>query len=148
MTIRVYYDPTQGLVQKDVAAGQEGVALAGAAGTTGIAPYALNKTSHSINATLSAAAAGVHMLSGTAAITVALPNATGSVGALFTFVADSAHAHIVTASQDTPGTTPIANGANHGSSYTLENLVGTSVALQSDGINWVVLGTSNTGSLA
>lgn len=95
-------------------------------------------------------APGVFTLSGSgAALTMVLPLASAVPGGLFVFRTLSAHAHVLTSSQETGGSTvfaglPGATPANNGAACTLPAVVGSSVALISDGRNFLVTAASGS----
>jgi hypothetical protein len=112
----------------------------------GFSPFPLRGlTTESSNGTLLAGLnAGVTVLSGSAAITSIMPLAAEALGGLYAVRAGSADAHILTASQETNGTLPFTDGTNNGSRLTLPAIEGSSVSLQCDGVNFIVLGTSGS----
>ncbi len=74
-----------------------------------------------------------------------MPTAAAAVGQIMTFRTLSAHAHILTGSQETAGTTAFRNTAGTvGSRLTLGASVGDGVVLHSDGRNiWVIGGSGS-----
>jgi hypothetical protein len=88
---------------------------------------------------------GVYTISGSAAVTLTMPVAADVPGGIFVFRAESVHAHAVTGSLETPGTTVFTNGTVNGSKVALSAVLGNSVSLISDGKNFCVL--ANSGSL-
>lgn len=88
--------------------------------------------------------AGVFTMSGTAALTGTLPAAASSVGMMLTFRAASAHAHKLTSSAETAGTKVICNSTANGSALALPAVVGSSVSLLCDGVNWQIIGVSGS----
>ena len=97
---------------------------------------------------------GVYTLSGSsAALTMVLPLAADVAGGLFVFRSLSAHAHVLTSSQETGGSSvfagmPGATPANRGAAVTLPSVVGSSVALISDGLNFLVTATSGSAVIS
>ena len=91
---------------------------------------------------------GVYSISASTAgaLEMTLPLAASFPGGLFVFRAASADAHFVTASAETMGTDALTNGVSKGSKLALAAVIGSSVTLLSDGVNYCVLG--NSGSLA
>jgi len=88
---------------------------------------------------------GVYTVSGSLAVTLTMPKAETVPGGVFVFRAVSAHAHAVTGSLETEGTTVFTDGTDEGSKLALAAAVGNSVSLISDGKNFCVL--ANSGSL-
>jgi len=88
---------------------------------------------------------GVYTVSGSLAVTLTMPKAETVPGGVFVFRAVSAHAHAVTGSLETEGTTVFTDGTDTGSKLALAAAVGNSVSLISDGKNFCVL--ANSGSL-
>jgi hypothetical protein len=98
-------------------------------------------------ATLSAP--GVYTLSGSTALTWVLPLAANVPGGVFVFRSASAHAHALTGSQESNGTKVFAGhvGAtpeNQGSKLALAAVQGSSVALVSDGLSFLVMAASGS----
>ena len=87
---------------------------------------------------------GIYTISGTAAANVTLPQASVHPGGVFVFRSLSPYAHFITGSETAPKRV-FNDGVNAGSRLTLENVVGASVALQSDGVNYIVM--AGSGSL-
>lgn len=138
-----------GIRVKEVDDGDEGVILEGAKNNSGMSPYKLGGAAITANKTLVASDAGVHTVSGSVALEVVMPLAAGSAGVWMTIRSLSAHQHVLTASQESNGTLAIndpnlVSGSN-GSQLALEAIVGSSVALMCDGVNWLVM--SNSGSV-
>ena len=88
---------------------------------------------------------GVYTVSGSLAVTLTMPKAETVPGGVFVFRAASVHAHAVTGSLETAGTTVFTDGTDAGSKLALAAAVGNSVSLISDGKNFCVL--ANSGSL-
>lgn len=96
---------------------------------------------------------GVYTVSSTGALTMTMPLASDVPGGLFIFRSASAHAHVLTGSQEAGGTLvfagmPGATPANQGSALTLPAVVGSSVALISDGKNFLVTAASGSCTIS
>ena len=96
--------------------------------------------------------AGAYTISGSAAITVTLPAVSKVCGSELILRSLSAHAHLLTGSADDAGALVFSvTGSQsdladaNGSQMALPALVGSSVVLKSDGVNWLVL--AHSGSL-
>lgn len=95
---------------------------------------------------------GVYTIAGGSAAEVKMPTASESLGGVFVFRSTSAQAHFLTGSAEAAGTKvfvlgdPAAGNAKNGSKLTLQGVVGASVALISDGVNFIVL--PGSGSVA
>jgi hypothetical protein len=98
--------------------------------------------------TLTPTQAGVITLDGGAASLLVMPLATDCAGAMFTVRSVSAFAHILTGSQETNGFLVFTDGTSQGSRATLRPVAGSSVALLSNGKNFLVLGNSGSVTLA
>ena len=101
--------------------------------------------------------AGFYPLSGGAAFTVTLPKASAMGGGALTFRNVSAHAFILTGSQESNGhqvisgpvyTAAGASSVDQGSKLTFPAVANTSVHMVSDGFNWLVLNCSGTMTYA
>lgn len=116
----------------------------------GFGPFPLRGlTSITSDSTLQAGLnAGVNVISGSAVVTAIMPTAADALGGLYTFRCGSAHAHVLTASQETAGSEPFTDGTSNGASLTLPAIEGSSVVLQSDGVNFIVLGVSGSLTIA
>lgn len=88
---------------------------------------------------------GLYTVSGNTAVTTTMPLASSVPGATFIFRNISAQAHALTGSAEAQGTLVFTDGTSHGSKLALSAVVGNSVVLMSDGVNFCVLG--NSGSL-
>jgi len=98
-------------------------------------------------------APGVYTLSGSTALTWVMPLASSVAGGTFVFRSASAHAHVLTGSQETSGKRVFAGmvGAtpeNEGSALALEGVQGSSVALISDGNKFLVMAASGSCTLS
>ena len=96
---------------------------------------------------------GVYTLSSSGALTMTMPLASSVPGGTFIFRCASAHAHALTGSQETQGTLvfagmPGATPANQGSKLTLPATVGSSVALVSDGLSFLVMAASGSCTIS
>ena len=97
---------------------------------------------------------GVYTLSASAGVlTMVMPMASAVAGGVFVFRSTSPSAHILTGSQETNGTkvfagTPGATPDNLGSKLTLPAVVGSSVALISDGASFLLMASSGSCSLS
>ena len=92
---------------------------------------------------------GVYTVSGASAVTTVMPLASSVPGSTFVFRSVSAHAHVFTGSQETGGTLVFAGhvGAapdTQGSQLSLPTTVGSSVALISDGLKFLVMAASGS----
>jgi hypothetical protein len=132
---KVTYTASKGLIQE---AGS-GVSLANL-------PFSPVQSQNTVSASISQP--GVYTMSGTAFVTTFLPAVASVPGGHFTFRSLSAgHAHAISASSEDAGNSVIrlSNAAFRGSNLALNTLVGSSVSLVSDGVQYVVY--ANTGSL-
>jgi hypothetical protein len=151
MTVSTTIDTVLGVVSTDVA-GAGSVTLAGV--KTQITPLTTAST-------LSLQQAGVVTVSGSAVLTFVMPTAASCPGSMFVVRSLSNHAHVLTGSQESNGTkvfSLLASGSSavNGSALTLA-LGGTagaatgggpSVALLSDGKNFLVIGSSGSVALS
>ena len=132
------------------------------AGSSGFSPYKLpNIKAKTSSVTLTPAEAGVITVSGSSALTLVMPKADECPGAIFAIRTLSNHAHALTGSQETEGTRVFALLAS-GSSETKGSKLtfpvgglagattggGPSVALMSDGKNFLVLGASGAVAIS
>jgi len=95
---------------------------------------------------------GIYTISGTAASNVTLPPAATYPGGVFVFRSLSPYPHFITGSEVAPNrvftlgaASATGTGGITGSRITLNNIVGSSVMLTSDGVNYLI--TSASGSL-
>lgn len=112
-------------------------------------PYSPTATVQAQTADATLRYGGVYTLSGNAVITMTMPFASAVPGARFIFRCASAHAHILTGSQETAGTKVFAGiagatGGTQGSKLALPNIVGSSVVLECDGVNFLVSAMSGS----
>jgi len=95
---------------------------------------------------------GVYTIAGAGVSDVQMPLAADSLGGVFVFRSTSAQAHFLTGSGETAGTKVFVKGdqiaadVKNGSKLTLQGVVGASVMLISDGVNFMVL--PGSGSVA
>ena len=137
---KVIINDSQGLVQKS----GSGVELS-------------SSPSFSVSA-LSAASTlekgGVYTVSGSgSAVTLVMPLAASVAGSTFVVRSLSDHAHVLTGSQEANGTLvfagmPGATPANQGSKLSLPAVVGSSVALVSDGLSFLVMAASGSAAIS
>ena len=116
--------------------------------TTTASPTALTAASTTVSV------AGVYTLSGSSAREVVLPLASSVPGSTLVFRGVSAHAHVITGSQEAAGTKVIAGVpgtsglAGQGSKIALPAVAGSSVALISDGLNFLVTAASGSYTIS
>lgn len=96
---------------------------------------------------------GVYTLSGSIATTWVMPLASTVPGGTFVFRSASAHAHVLTGSQEASGTKVFAGhvGATpdtQGSALALAAIQGSSVALISDGLSFLVMAASGSCTIS
>jgi hypothetical protein len=140
---KVRISDSQGLVQEAGA----GVVFEGGAITFNQGSEPVN-TINAITATGAVTKGGVFTVSGTTAVTVTLPAAANVAGSKFIFRSLSQHAHLITGSSADAGSynyfcDEVADAS--GQRIALEGNIGSSVALISDGKNFMVF--ANSGSL-
>lgn len=106
---------------------------------------------NSLTAASTLTAGGVYTIAGSGgAVTTVMPLASTVPGSMFVFRGLSAHAHVLTGSQESNGTkvfcgTPGLTGATgSGSSLALSAVIGSSVVLVSDGKSFVLTGMSGS----
>jgi hypothetical protein len=151
-TIKTRIDTARGVYSENNA---NGIQLERNTGNTGFTPFKVDSVQAITGSvTLTAGHAGVITISGSSALTDVLPLASACPGAEFTFRSLSAHAHILTGSQETAGTRNImcalssSNGAtSSGNKFTFGATVGNSVVLKSDGLTFHVLSYSGSFTL-
>jgi len=95
---------------------------------------------------------GAYTLSGAGALTMIMPLASSVPGGTFVFRTASAHAHILTGSQEANGTKVFAGQAGatpdtQGSRLTLSAVQGSSVALISDGASFLLMAASGSHTI-
>lgn len=137
MSVSTVINSGQGVVSSNNAAG---IALEPNANNSGFRPYKsdLVRAITSL-VTLSAGDAGVSTVSSSAAVTIVMPDPSTCLGAEFTVRSLSPHAHILSGSG-----TMFANNTSTGGQVALANSIGSSVALKSDGLVFLVLGNRGT----
>ncbi len=151
-TIKTRISTAQGVVSTNDA---NGIEIERNTGNRGFSPYRVDSVQAITGSvTLTAGHAGVVTLSGSSALTDVLPLASACPGAEFVFRSLSAHAHILTGSQETAGTRNImcplssANGpTSSGNKFTFGAAVGNSVILKSDGLSFHVMSYSGSFTL-
>lgn len=135
----------KGLVEYD---GGDGFEIQGSVSTTQLPTTTVS--AQTVAATLTAP--GVYTISGSDALTMIMPLASSVAGGMFVFRCASAHAHVLTGSQEVVGTKVFAGipGAipeGQGSKLTLPAVVGSSVSLVSDGKSFLLMAASGSCSL-
>ncbi len=98
----------------------------------------------SASTALTADQAGSHILSSSSALSVPMPVASEVPGSRWVFRCGSAHAHALISGSSETTIRPFTDGTDNGGQLALENVVGSSVVLMSDGANWLVLGRSGS----
>jgi len=145
-TVKTRLDSSQGVVTtlNDV-----GVSIEANVGNQGFSPFKLDKVNAITAAgTLTAANAGLNTIAGGSAVVSIMPLASAVPGALFTFRNLSAQPHALTGSQETAGKKVFCDGTDSGSKVALSNFVGRSITLLSDGVSFVILGTSGSYTIS
>lgn len=146
MPVKTTLNSTFGLFNTNA---ESGIVIEKDASNVGFAPFKVHSTgAFTGSATVVAGDAGVTTVSGVAAVTLVMPLASATAGSDFCFRTTSAHAHILTGSQETNGTKVFSDGTNNGSRLTLTNVVGSSVWLKSDGVSYLVMGRSGSVTIA
>lgn len=131
---KVVYTPARGLVQEG-----------GSGFETSTFPFAPSVTAITTVANNTGSLPGVYTIEAGGVATVKMPLASDYPGGLFIFRTVDANANILTGSGEAAGTTVFTDGTSKGSRLTLSAVAGSSVALASDGVNYLVM--SNSGSL-
>jgi hypothetical protein len=154
MTVGTRTDSTKGVVTTD---NSSGFSVERSTSNLGFAPYAVDSIyAVTSSTTLVAGDAGVITIAGGGALTEVMPTAASTAGATFIFRTTSAHAHILTGSQEANGTKVFVNrltgsgvaSDQQGSRLTLNAALGSSVILQSDGRLFHVLSFSGSFTIA
>ncbi|NBP03223.1 MAG: hypothetical protein EBU90_24620 [Proteobacteria bacterium] len=156
MTVGTRTDSTSGVVTTD---NSSGFSVERNTSNVGFAPYKVDSIyAVTSSLTLAAGDAGVITLSSSVAgvLTEVMPTAASTPGATFIFRTTSAHAHILTGSQEANGTKVFINrltgsgvtSDQQGSRLTLNAAQGSSVFLQSDGRLFHVLAYSGSFTIA
>ena len=114
----------------------------------GLGPKLSNGGTISADATLVPAQAGAYVISGSSLVTVTMPSAGDCMGDTWIFRAGSVHAHQLLSGSGETTVQPFTDGTLSGGSLDLENIVGSSVVLVSDGANFIVTGVSGTLAIA
>jgi hypothetical protein len=118
-------------------------------GNEGLGAGAQSLGTISTNTQLTPDAVGkTYVLSGSSALTVPLPAASAVPGGQFVFRVGSVHAHALISGSAETTIRPFTDGTDNGGKITLENVVGSSVILVSDGANYLVTGNSGSLTLA
>lgn len=97
---------------------------------------------------------GVYTVSGSSVVTTTMPLASSVPGGVFVFRSLSdTHAHLLTGSQEASGTKVFAGmagatPANQGSALALASVIGSSVALVSDGKSFLVMAASGSCTIS
>ena len=147
---KLTYDATRGLVQES----GSGVVFNSDSITFTSMPIS---SVQAIATSATVTSPGVYTVSGSAGVlSVVMPLASAVPGAQFVFRTLSADAHILTGSQETNGTkvfagipgSSVAGVAAQGSRLTLPGVLGSSVALVSDGKSFLVAGLSGSCTIA
>lgn len=117
----------------------------------GFAPfpvYALQTLTAST--TITTAHCGINAINGAGGLSMIMPLAANCPGAMFTFRNVSGHAHVITGSAETAGTRVFHDAASNtrGSKITLSSSVGPSVTIMSDGLQFVVIGSTSGSTSA
>lgn len=138
MTLGTRIDSIQGAVTSN---NSSGLSVAKDTVNNGFAPWAVESVTAVIaTTTFVPGNAGVLTVSSSAALTNVMPTAASCPGAEFIFRNLSAHAHILTSSQETAGTTVFVSGVLVGQKITMAATVGAVTMLKSDGVHFVVIG--------
>lgn len=146
MTVSTTINPVLGVVSTNDPTGTAtGFAITQDPNNTGFGPYALTVKALATGSTLVAGNAGVLTIDGANVSQVVMPAVATCPGAMFVFRTVSNKAHFLTGSVTDAGVTVFTDGTSQGSKLTLTNVIGSSVALVSDGAHYLV--TSNSGSL-
>ena len=141
MSVSTLIDSAKGVVSTNNASG---ITLGNDSNNSGFGPF----TTGIVRAitslvTLSAGDAGVLTISGSSAVTAVMPDPTTCAGAEFTVRSLSASAHVLSGSG-----VAFANSGSTGAKLTLAASVGASVAVKSDGLQFLVLGSRGLYTLA
>ena len=95
-----------------------------------------------ITTTSAISSPGAYTISGSSgALTITMPSAATHPGGVFSFRTLSAHAHRLTGSD---AGIQVFSGANSGARVTLQNIVGSSIVLMSEGKSFCQIGSSGT----
>ena len=111
-------------------------------------------STQSLTAASTLTVGGVYTVSGNTAVTTVMPLASTCAGSMFIFRSTSAHAHVLTGSQEAAGTKVFAGmiGASgvdgQGSSLALNSTQGSSVCLVSDGKSFLLNALSGSCTIS
>ncbi len=130
---KVTYTSSKGLIQE-----------AGSGITFDNSPVLASPTVFTAAANNTGSLPGLYTISSTGAATVKMPLASAVPGGMFVFRSTTAQAHILTGSGETGGTKVFSSATTNGSSLALNNVVGSSVVLVSDGRSFLVSAISGT----
>jgi hypothetical protein len=136
-----------------------GVVIEQNGANSGFLPYGGAATStQTANVTLTVANAGLTLLSASQGVlTATMPSCADAIGSMFVLRTTSPSAHVLTASSTDAGTrtfcvNPVAPITSTyvaaGSKLVMANVAGSSVALFSDGVSWLVLSASGSVALS
>ena len=152
MSVGTRVDSTSGVVTTN---NNSGFSIERSVSNYGFSPFKVDSVQALTGSTtLYAGNAGVLTISGSTVLTQSMPTAASCPGATFVFRNLSAHAHVLTGSQETAGTKAFvsqlsasaAGVSGQGSKLVLSGAVGGSVVLMSDGLYFHAL--SYSGSFA
>jgi hypothetical protein len=140
MTVSTTIDSTLGVV---TTADASNASIPGVVTVSGLQ---LPLTVVATGSTLSPSQAGVLTIAGAEVSALVMPLAASCAGSVFAIRTATAKAHFLTCSQEGAGTKAFTDGtsAGQGSKLTLANVIGSSVALFSDGKNFLVIGNSGS----
>lgn len=150
MTIGTRTDETSGIVSTN---NSSGFSIARSTSNVGFSPYKVDSIQALTESlTLTAGDAGVNTVSSSAALTFVMPTVASAPSAEFIFRNLSAHAHVLTGSQEALGTKSFlsihSGTVGFGSKLTLSSSVGCSVVLKCDGLVYHVLSYSGSISIS
>lgn len=150
MALNTRLDSTLGSITTN---GITGISIEKNANNRGFAPFAVDGlVTVTSSSTFDAAICGVNTLSASTAITGTMPKASDVPGAMMIFRNLSTNAVQLTSSQETAGTkvftTQASGAAGNGQKCNIPGVVGASVALVSDGVNFLVLSFSGSVTLS
>lgn len=149
MSVGTRVDSTSGVVTTN---NNSGFSIERSVSNYGFSPFKVDSVQALTGSTtLYAGNAGVLTISGSTVLTQSMPTAASCPGATFVFRNLSAHAHVLTGSQETAGTKAFVSALSgavtgQGSKLVLSGAVGGSVVLMSDGLYFHAL--SYSGSFA
>lgn len=150
MTLGTRTDETSGLVTTN---NSSGFSVARSTSNVGFGPFKVDSIQAlTASSTLTAGDAGVNTISGSGVLTMIMPTVASAPGTEFVFRNLSAHAHILTGSQESLGTKTFlsihSGTVGFGSKLTLSSSVGCSVVLKCDGLVYHVLSYSGSISIS